>query len=100
MHLIGWIGPAMPHWFPEMMPMPDIGWFIDRAHWGQGLATEGAGEVLRFAFDDVGIDRLLGIYNAENLASGRAWKKIGMSFWREVPHPSYGFPLRIYEATR
>ena len=44
MHLIGWIGPALPHWFPEMMPTPEIGWFIDRAHWGQGLATEGAGK--------------------------------------------------------
>jgi RimJ/RimL family protein N-acetyltransferase len=97
---VGWIGITKPYWFPDMMPTPEIGWFIERAHWGHGLATEGAAAVLRFALDDVGIDRLIGIYNAENTASGRVMAKIGMRFWQETPHPQFGFPLRIYEATR
>jgi RimJ/RimL family protein N-acetyltransferase len=100
MGLIGWIGLARPYWFPEMMPTPEVGWFVDRDFWGQGLATEGAAAVLQFAFDDVGAERVLGIYNTGNVASGRVMEKIGMSLWREVPHPQHGFPLRVYESLR
>ena len=97
---IGWIGVTKPYWFPELMDTPEIGWFIEHQLWGQGLATEGATATLQFAFDEVGLDRIIGIYNAENTASGRVMEKIGMTFWREVPHPQFGFPLRIYEANR
>jgi RimJ/RimL family protein N-acetyltransferase len=89
-----------PHWLPEMMPTPEIGWFIDRAHWGNGLASEGADAALQFAFHEVDIDRVIGIYNAENVASGRVMEKIGMTFWQELPHPQKGFPMRIYEISR
>ena len=89
-----------PHWFPEMMPTPEIGWFIDRELWGQGFATEGAAAALHFALGDVKIERVIGIYNTENAASGRVMEKIGMTFWKEVPHPRFGFPLRIYEVSR
>jgi RimJ/RimL family protein N-acetyltransferase len=97
MKLVGWVGVTKPHWFPTMMPTPEIGWFIDKQYWGQGLAPEGALAVLDFAFNEVGIDRVIGIYNAHNTKSGRVMEKIGMTFWQEVPHPQHGFPLRIFE---
>lgn len=97
---IGWLGVSEPMWFPEVMPTPEIGWFIDRAYWGQGLATEGALAAIQFAFTRLEIDRLIGIYNAQNLTSGRVMEKIGMTFWKELPHPRFGFPLRIYEINR
>jgi RimJ/RimL family protein N-acetyltransferase len=101
MELVGWIGLARPYWFPEMMPTPELGWFIDRDQWGQGLATEGARAVLGFAFDDIGANRVIAICNAENVASGRVMEKIGMSLWQEgVPHPEHSFPLRMYEVMR
>ena len=100
LRFVGWVGVTKPYWFPEMMPTPEIGWFIDRAHWGQGLATEGATAALRFTFEQVGMERIIGIYHAENLASGRVMEKIGMSFWTELPHPEKGFPMRIYEISR
>jgi RimJ/RimL family protein N-acetyltransferase len=96
----GWIGLTKPHWFPELMPTPEIGWFVDRSMWGRGLAPEGAAATLRFAFDDVGVDRVLGIYHADNHRSGRVMEKIGMAFWREVPHPDHEHLLRIYEISR
>jgi len=55
---------------------------------GWGLATEGAEAALQFAFTKDGMQRIIGIYNAENVASGR------------VPHPRFGHPLRIYEINR
>lgn len=97
---VGWLGITAPRWFPELMPTPEIGWFIDRTYWGQGLATEGALAAVEFAFEKLEIERLIGIYNPENLASRRVMEKIGMTFWKELPHPRYGFPLRIYEITR
>lgn len=97
---IGWLGVTEPRWFPELMPTPELGWFIDRAYWGQGLATEGASAAIRFAFERLDIERLIGIYNAQNLTSGRVMEKIGMTFWKELPHPRFGFPLRIYEISR
>jgi len=97
---VGWLGVSEPRWFPDLMPTPEIGWFIDRAYWGQGLATEGAQAAIQFAFEQLEIERLIGIYNAQNLASGRVMEKIGMTFWKEVPHPKFGFPLRIYEIKR
>jgi len=99
-NFIGWLGITEPTWFPELMPTPEIGWFIDRDYWGQGLATEGAIAAIRFAFDELDIERLIGIYNAQNLASGRVMEKIGMTFWKETPHPRFGFPLRVYEINR
>jgi len=94
---VGWVGVTKPYWFPEMMPTPEVGWFIDRVYWGQGLATEGARAAIEFAFSQLGVSRLIAICNAENKASERVMQKVGMSFWKEVPHPLHGFPVRVYE---
>jgi len=94
---VGWVGVTKPYWFEELLSTPEIGWFMDRAHGGQGLATEGAKAALDFAFGQLGIPRLLAICNAENRASERVMQKIGMTFWKEVRHPEFGFPLKVYE---
>ena len=46
------------------------------------------------------IGRVIAIYNTNNAASGRVMEKVGMTFWKEVPHPRFGFLLRIYEVSR
>ena len=46
---IGWLGVTKVWDPPELLGASEVGWFIDRRYWGQGLATEGAGEALRFA---------------------------------------------------
>ena len=97
---IGYLGVSEPTWFPELMPTPEIGWFIDRGYWGQGLATEGASATIRFAFEQLDAERLIAIYNAQNVASGRVMEKIGMSFWKQIAHPRFGVPLRVYEIAR
>jgi len=95
---VGYVGVTKPEWFPQLMPTPEIGWFIERVRWGQGLATEGAAAVHAFAFEDLGLERLIAICNAQNVASARVMEKIGMRFWKEAPHPRFGFPLRLYES--
>lgn len=92
---IGWLGLVYPKWIPELVPTIEIGWFLDREHWGQGLATEGAAAALGVAFDDLGVDEVIGIHNPANDASRRVMEKIGMSFWKSVQHPRYGFPIDV-----
>jgi RimJ/RimL family protein N-acetyltransferase len=95
---IGWLGVTKLWDPPELLPASEVGWFIDRRYWGQGLATEGAGEALRFAFGPLGLPRVIARYNAANVASGRVMEKIGMEFWRELPHAEVpGATARIYE---
>jgi RimJ/RimL family protein N-acetyltransferase len=95
---IGWVGVTKVWDPPELLSTTEAGWFVDRRYWGQGLATEGAREALRFAFEDLGLTRVIARYNAENAASGRVMEKIGMHFWQEFPHPELpGATARIYE---
>src|SRR4051794_25379067 len=44
---IGFIGLAVPTFEAHFTPCIEIGWRLAFEHWGKGLATEGAREVLR-----------------------------------------------------
>jgi ribosomal-protein-alanine N-acetyltransferase len=56
------------------------------SHWGRGFATEAAAAMLRYGFEEVGLDRILGIADRENAASRRVLEKIGMRFEGETLH--------------
>ena len=53
---------------------------ISPAEWGRGYATEIAPAILRYGFETVGLTRVWGIADAENLASRRVLEKVGMTF--------------------
>jgi RimJ/RimL family protein N-acetyltransferase len=55
---------------------PELGYWIARAHWGQGYATEAAGAVLRIA-RTLGHRRVVAGHFADNPASGKVLKKLG-----------------------
>ncbi len=46
--------------------------------WGRGLATEAANACLRFAFDEVGLERVLAGADRPNAASLRVIRRLGM----------------------
>jgi [ribosomal protein S5]-alanine N-acetyltransferase len=46
--------------------------------WGQGFATEAALAVIRFAFEQLQLNRLVAFHMVRNPASGRALERIGM----------------------
>jgi RimJ/RimL family protein N-acetyltransferase len=97
---LGWIGVTKVWSPPELMPASEVGWFIGRDHWGQGLATEGARQALAFAFGSLQLERVIARYRSDNTASGRVMEKIGMQLWREEPYPGIaGVTTRIYEKT-
>jgi RimJ/RimL family protein N-acetyltransferase len=98
--LIGFIGLAVPTWLPEVLPAVEVGWRLHPDHWGQGLATEGGRASLEYGFDRIGLDRIISIYDPENVASGRVMEKLGMRPWRRTTDPERGNVLAVYESTR
>lgn len=97
--LIGFLGLAPPEFLPEVMPTVEVGWRLDPAWWGRGLATEGGRAALDYAFETLGLDEVVSIYEPENVASGRVMERLGMRRFMDTTHPSLGVPLRVYKVT-
>jgi [ribosomal protein S5]-alanine N-acetyltransferase len=57
----------------------EVGYWIGRAHWGQGIATEALRVVLAYGFDVVGLHRIDAQHYRENPASGAVMRKVGMT---------------------
>lgn len=95
--LIGYIGLAVPSFQARFAPCVEIGWRLSAAHWGQGLATEGAREVIRHAFEDLHLSGLVSFTVPANARSRRVMEKLGMTHnpAEDFDHPnlSAGHPL-------
>jgi RimJ/RimL family protein N-acetyltransferase len=95
---IGYIGLAVPKFTAPFTPCVEIGWRLCQEHWGQGLATEGAREVVRFAFTTLRLDSLVSFTVPANTRSRRVMEKIGMTNdpAEEFDHPNLpqGHPQR------
>jgi RimJ/RimL family protein N-acetyltransferase len=56
----------------------ELGWVLDPAYTGRGYATEAARELLRAAFEDLGVRRVVANAFADNDASCRLMGRVGM----------------------
>lgn len=56
----------------------EIGWIFHPDHHGRGYATEGARELLRIAFDEMGLHRVIAELDAVNAASAALCRRLGM----------------------
>ena len=67
----------------------ELGWRLAYDVWGQGLATEGASAVIRYAFDKLGLTQLVAITAIVNAPSRRVMEKLGMRHdpSLDFPHP-------------
>jgi len=81
--LLGFVGLAVPEFAASFTPCVEIGWRLARERWGQGLATEGAREVLRHAFEDLGLAELVSFTVPANARSRRVMERLGMA--RDLP---------------
>ena len=112
---IGFIGLAVPNFDSSILlpssarldPNPpqvpenqvvEIGWRLAHSVWGQGLATEGAQAVARYAFETLQLPGLISFTVPANLRSRRVMEKIGMvrDPSADFLHPNLpdGHPLR------
>lgn len=60
----------------------ELAYLIDKARWGEGLATEAAHAIVRHAREALGVRRLICFITEGNEASARVAVKVGMTFER------------------
>lgn len=56
----------------------EAGYWLGQPYWGEGLATEALGAMLRFGFEELALNKIYATHHADNLASGRVMIKNGM----------------------
>lgn len=77
--------------------LAELGYSLQRAHWGQGLMSEAIGAVVDFGFNTLGFHKVEAFTRPENMGSIRALDKNGFLreghfreniFWEGVFHDS------------
>ena len=58
----------------------ELGWWIWKAHWGHGYATEATAEFVRHARETMGLPRLAAVIDTPNIASKKVAQKLGLRF--------------------
>lgn len=58
--------------------LAELGYALARGVWGRGLATEAARELLRLAFDELGLHRVTARCDPRNVPSYRVMERLGM----------------------
>jgi [ribosomal protein S5]-alanine N-acetyltransferase len=62
------------------MEEPELWYELTRKAWGRGIATEAAQACVRYAFEEVGMERVIAGADAPNAASLRVIEKLGMKY--------------------
>lgn len=78
----------------------ELGYRLLPEYWGQGLACEAVGAVVRHAFEKDGLRRLISLIDPENTASRRVAEKVGMRLEGEVMLPGYDRRDLVYAIHR
>jgi RimJ/RimL family protein N-acetyltransferase len=86
---IGFVVLSVPSFQAAFTPCVEIGWRLAAAYWGQGLATEGAREVVRYGFEILRLPELVSFTVPANTRSIGVMKKLGM---RNNPKDDFDHP--------
>ena len=57
-----------------------VGYCIGKRWWNKGITTEALSALIRFFFQEVGVNRIESRYDPRNLSSGKVMEKCGMSY--------------------
>jgi RimJ/RimL family protein N-acetyltransferase len=84
---VGWwiLQPAHGPDQPDDPGVADLGYRLLRRHWGKGLASEGARELVRYGFEEVELDRIIAQTIAGNARSRAVLERVGLSYVRTFP---------------
>ncbi|MGK4005231.1 GNAT family N-acetyltransferase [Sorangium sp. So ce1036] len=78
---------------PDGWPDAELNWMIKPSRAGRGLATEAARAVLRFAWTELGLSRLISLVRPGNAASIRVAEKLGGSLAETIEF--MGGPMHV-----
>jgi ribosomal-protein-alanine N-acetyltransferase len=79
--LIGRAGPQYHRMWPDH---PEVGWALDPAWWGRGIATEAGVAAVGWAFGALGFARVVSITTEPNVASRNVMAKLGFALLMQV----------------
>jgi RimJ/RimL family protein N-acetyltransferase len=93
---IGFVGLHLADFEADFTPAVEVGWRLARAHWGQGLASEGGRAALAYAFDVIDAPEVLSFTAVGNERSWRVMERLGMTPVDRFDHPRVpeGHPIR------
>ncbi len=96
---IGYCGLA---YLPDIAGRAEIalGYRLARRFWGSGFATEAVSAMLEYAFNQLGVRRVVATIAPGNHRSIRVAKKIGMRYEKEVMFPGNTHPDALYTITK
>ncbi len=81
-----------------------LGYWVGRAYWGHGVATEAAGRLTRWGFANLHLDRINAEVTTDNPASAAVLRRIGFrqtGGWHPaLPAVGCDHQVLIFEATR
>ena len=81
---IGSVG-VFPTDAPDGKGEPEIGYWIAHPYWGQGLVPEAVEELLRWQFQEMGVQRVWCAHSPENEKSRRVQEKCGFRHVCDTP---------------
>ncbi|MBR0661645.1 bifunctional GNAT family N-acetyltransferase/(deoxy)nucleoside triphosphate pyrophosphohydrolase [Neoroseomonas oryzicola] len=82
----------------------ELGYWVARRHWGQGIAPEAAGRLARWAIANLNIDRITASALTDNARSAAVLRRIGFrdagKGQRDFLSRGGGMPVLLFEAGR
>jgi RimJ/RimL family protein N-acetyltransferase len=93
---VGFLGLSIQRFEAPFTSCVEIGWRLDRACWGRGLATEGARAAMNDGFERLGLSEIVSFTAEENTRSRRVMEKLGM---HHAPEDDFDHP-RVAEGHR
>ena len=99
--LLGCVGMTLD---PKNSRVAELGYWIGRRHWGQGLGSEAAGRLAHWALANLDIDRLVASALVDNERSAAVLRRIGFkesgAGSQEFISRGGAMPVRLFSATR
>ena len=64
----------------------DLGYRLLPDYWGRGIATESSLAVVRYGFETLDLERIIGLVVPQNVGSIRVLEKVGMRYQDMIPY--------------
>ena len=78
----------------DTIKMVHVGYCLGKKWWRMGIMTEALGALIKFFFEEVGVNRVESEFDPANPNSGKVMEKCGMSYEgtlrQVIPTPKYG----------
>ena len=81
----------------DVEPEIEVGYRLEKAAWGRGLATEAAGRLVSYALDDLGVQRVVACIESVNSRSQAVARRLGMKLWRKTVFE--GLEMEVFALT-